>query len=378
VSLPVTAKVAGSTRRGFGSRIRMGMYDRYQVQVNDPYCRLVAQVFVIPGERLQMSVQEAQDALETDFRHHVTWPGLGGAAYRPRPGHYLHDVLTTLRRAGEPAIVVNGNNVGWWGNQFVIRGRRLVYKRKGPLFDDGFLHEHADGTHPFFSASSNGFRITDFRLRFTARAVNDTQEIDLRATRSLPRDALSGFPLLRDGRAVWKEHGDRAWDPGLLFDLGPLRAERQETIREVVRSLLDSGESDLVRHSMTVIGVNVERNVVLLVVERSERSRGMTVAEAAEFLRRRFAVRDAIVLGAAGDAQLATTDEGFLTAPFVAPYARAVAKQIPNDLLCHGLKNQTQFARPIPCYVILRPTGAGSPLPPPPELRPWIAPIGIA
>ncbi|MBL8927273.1 MAG: hypothetical protein JNM77_13700 [Pseudonocardia sp.] len=67
------------------------------------------------------------------------------------------------------------------------------------------------------------------------------------------------------------------------------------------------------------------------------------------------------MLGAAGDSQLATTEEGFLTVPFVADYARSAARRIADDLLCDELKGQPAYARPVPCYVLFRaspePTG---------------------
>ncbi len=58
------------------------------------------------------------------------------------------------------------------------------------------------------------------------------------------------------------------------------------------------------------------------------------------------------MLGAAGDSQLATTAEGFLTVPFVADYARSAARPVPDDLLCDELKGQPAHARPVPCYVL--------------------------
>ena len=84
----------------------------------------------------------------------------------------------------------------------------------------------------------------------------------------------------------------------------------------------------------------------------------MTVAEAAELLSRRFAVRDAIVLGAAGDAQLATTEEGVLTQPVVASYAQPSARRVPDRLLCEGLRDREVWARPVPSYVEFRITAA--------------------
>lgn len=365
MSLPVRS-AEGETFRTFGHRVAIGGYDRYQVR--DPRGPLVAQVLVIPQSRLELTVQADRAALELDFRNCVTRPDLPGAEYRPRPGYYLSDVLRDLRGSDESAILVNGNNVGWWGNQFVIRGRRLVYKRKGPIFDDGLLHEYARGAHAFFSsAGTNGFRIANLTLNCRTRKVDDSWEIDLRPTGGLPRVGLSGFPLIRNGRPEWRQSAELAWDPGLLFDLGPLREEDPPTIRAVVRSLLDAGEQP-VRHSMTVIGLGVDGDVVLLVAERSARSRGINLAEAADLLRRHFSVRDALVLGAAGDAQLATTAEGFLTAPLVAPYARAAARPIPPDQFCHGLGVDQAWARPVPCFVLLRLSNICRPPAAPPRL----------
>jgi len=105
---------------------------------------------------------------------------------------------------------------------------------------------------------------------------------------------------------------------------------------------------------MTVVGIDACRQIVLLVVEQSQNSRGMTVAEAADLLSRRFAVRDAIVLGAAGDAQLATTEEGVLTEPVVASYAEHAAQQIPDHLLGETLRGRVIRARPVPSYVEFR------------------------
>jgi hypothetical protein len=333
-------------------RLRTDWYERCQVSHQEQ--KLVAQVLVIPRDRLSMSVREDQTVMDLDFRHTVTRPDLVGAAYRERPGLYLTDVLCGLRSTTSPAILFNGNNVGWWGNQFVIRRKQLRFKSKGPIFDDGDLPTHASGRHAFFLPASRGFQIVDIELEGKKVSVDDTGEMDLRALRDLPRCGLSGFPLIRNGERAWQKNGEKAWDPGLLFQLGGLRGDGYRAISELVRELLDAGEQ-LVRHPMTVIGLNQDDNVVLLVVEKSWRSRGLNVAEAARLLRRHFAVRDAIVLGAAGDAQLATTTEGFLTVPLVAPYAHDVARPIPDDMLSSGLGGAV-FARPVPCYVVLRPS----------------------
>jgi hypothetical protein len=346
----------------FAAHVKPDGYERFQVssQIGNPQCQLVAQVLVIPKELFGMTVREDQQVIDIDFRRTVTRPDLAGAAYQQRPGQYLTDVLRDLRESSTPAVLLNGNNVGWWGNQFVIRRRQLRFKPKGPIFDDGDLPAHVSGEHAFFLHGPSGFQIVDIKLEGKARAAGDTSEMDLRALRALPRCGLSGFPLIRHGKAVWERNGEKAWDPGLLFDLGASRLDTHRVIREFVRTLIDAGER-LARHPMTVIGLDGEGRVVLLVVEKSHRSRGITVAEAARLLRRRFDVRDAIVLGAAGDAQLATTAEGFLTVPLVAEYARSAARTIPDDLLCDELKGQPVYARPVPCYVLLRPHGAEAP-----------------
>jgi hypothetical protein len=331
---------------------RTEWYERCQVGHQEQ--KLVAQVLTIPGDRLGMTVREDQTVMDLDFRHIVTRPDLVGAAYRDRPGHYLTDVLGKLRSSSAPAILFNGNNVGWWGNQFVIRRKQLRFKPKGPIFDDGDLPTHASGRHAFFLPNSRGFQIVDIELEGTKVTTDDTGEMDLRALRPLPRCGLSGFPLIRNGERVWQQNGEKAWDPGLLFKLGGLRKDGYSAISELVRGLLDAG-AELVRHPMTVIGLDQDDNVVLMVVEKSWRSRGLNVAEAARLLRRHFGVRDAIVLGAAGDAQLATTTEGFLTVPLVAPYAHDVARPIPDHMLSSGLGGAVS-ARPVPCYVVLRPS----------------------
>jgi hypothetical protein len=346
----------------FAAHVRTDGYERYQVsnQIGNPQCQLVAQVLVIPKDLFGMTVREDQEVIDLDFRHIVTRSDLAGDAYQQRPGQYLADVLHDLRESGTPAILLNGNNVGWWGNQFVIRRRQLRFKPKGPIFDDGDLPNHVSGDHAFFLHGPSGFQIVDIKLHGTKRPAGDTSEMDLRALHALPRCGLSGFPLIRHGRAVWEPNGEKAWDPGLLFDLGASRLDTHRVIREFVRTLIDAGER-LARHPMTVIGLDSEGRVVLLVVEKSHRSRGITVSEAARLLRRRFDVRDAIVLGAAGDAQLATTAEGFLTVPLVADYARSAARTIRDDLLCDELKGKPVHARPVPCYVLLRPHGVDVP-----------------
>lgn len=220
-------------------QVRADWYQRYQVGHQEQ--KLVAQVLILPGDRMGMSVREDQTVMGVDFRHTVTRPDLADlAAYRQRPGLYLTDVLGKLRTERAPAILFNGNNVGWWGNQFVIRRKQLRFKSKGPIFDDGELPAHVSRRHAFFLPGPSGFQIVEIELHGTKVDVGDTGEMDLRALRDLPRCGLSGFPLIRNGQRVWQQNGEQAWDPGLLFQLGGLRGDGYRAISEFVRGLLDA------------------------------------------------------------------------------------------------------------------------------------------
>lgn len=341
----VGPRVRRKPRYGFVQTLHYVGYSRHIRRDADG--ALSAQVMVLAGNRVRMQVKAAGEALEFDFRRQSIRPDLS-AEYCRRPGFYLQDVLQQLISDRRRAVLLNGNNIGYWGNQFVIDGGELIYKPKGPLFDDGRLHAHATGDYAFF-LDANGFSIADLKLFGTRSSQNS--DVNITAGRSLPSCGISGFPLVRAGRAVWREHGELAWDPGLLFDLGPLRGDQYSEIRTYVRQLLDEG-AELARHPMTVVGVDSERNIVLLVVTRTKRSFGLSVAQAAELLMDQFDVSDAIVLGAAGDAQLASTEEGFLASPYVASYASTAAKSIPADLLSRELRDGDVRARPVPSYVL--------------------------
>lgn len=343
---------AGFSVRQFGARGPARSYDRFLVRYEQS--RLIAQVIIVTQDRLRMSVHAHDDALAVDFATHQVTDPTHMDNYRDRPGFYLHERLARLLRAGISAILLNGNNIGYWGNQFVIQNGELKYKRRGPIFDDGRLEVHTTAKHAFFVGDDSGFRIESLALVGTQRENGRTLvDVVVGGDGHLPRYGLSGFPILREGRRVWEEHAEYAWDPGLLYDFGRIRDVSAGQLRQMVRERVTS-KTPLARHPMAVVGIDARRQVVLLVVERSNQSRGMTVAEAADLLSRRFAVRDAIVLGAAGDAQLATTEEGVLTDPFVAPHAKHVARRIPDALLGEALRGRAVWARPVPSYVEFR------------------------
>ena len=278
-----------------------------------------AQILLIPPADVDMDIRVDRETLAADWRKEVSRPDLVVPQTRTRPGIHLSAVLQELVDNGERAILFNGNNVGWWGNQHVIRDGKLEYKTRGPIFDDELLHEHVRGRHAFLVSTPSGFAIRRLTLSAT-RCGPASDEIELRAKEPLPGFGLSGFPLLRDYKTVWQTSARHAWDPRLLFDVRPPRGAGRWHIRKEIQAQLKKG-APLVRHALTVVGVDLWGRLVLL-VDRAvrpgrghDRRRGGTPAPGGD-----FQVGDAIVLGAAGDAQLATTEEGFLTAPLVEPH----------------------------------------------------------
>ena len=110
-------------------------------------------------------------------------------------------------------------------------------------------------------------------------------------------------------------------------------------------------DAPLARHPMTVIGLDQRGDIVLLVVERSQRSPGMTVAEAADFLGERYRVQDAIVLGAAGDAQWRRPTRASSWNLGSHGYAKDAARPVRPDLVHPALRRRGLWARPVPSYV---------------------------
>jgi hypothetical protein len=106
----------------------------------------------------------------------------------------------------------------------------------------------------------------------------------------------------------------------------------------------------------------------------------MTVAEAADLLWRRFGVWDALVLGAA-EIPSSQPLQKVPDRPARRPYAREVARRIPDELLSKELSAEAPYARPVPSYVVLHLAQDFVPSLPPPPLPPLSAsaiPIGMA
>lgn len=304
-----------------------------------------------------MDVDVDVDALCVDFRYESTRADVPGR-YRRRPGIHLADRLDELVAVGAGAVLVNGNNVGWWANQFVIRGNALLHKERGPIFDDGDLAQHISGRHRFFCWSGGRFNVKEILLEAMLLGDLDTVVAAIgEGWTARPDAALSGIPVLLDGEPVWQDNMRHAWDPRLVFEVGRLvGVTRRDTLR-MIRQHRAAG-TPLARHPMTAIGVDRDGCAIVAVVEQSKRSRGISLAGMTALLER-FAVRDAVVLGAAGDTQLATTAEGFLVAPLVAPYARAASRRVPTRWRHGDLGSAPVYARPVPSTVIFTKLAAG-------------------
>lgn len=328
------------------------LYRRFLIE--DPG-RFFAQVLVVPGADVQMRVRASRMALDVDFRTESTRPDVPGRQ-RPRPGFRLVDKLKEAHSKGTSRILFNGNNVGYWGNQFVVEARELRGKRRGPIFDDKRLADHVAHRFSFFGWSPSGFSLKPISLQsFSGGAYDDTGIDVLPAFGSppLPVWAVSGFPLVKAGLPVWQEHVCDAWDSRLLFDVGRMIGTSHERVVADIVRRHSAGEPQ-VRHPLTTVGVDEKGDAIIMVVEQSVRSRGLSIAEAAERMRGLGAV-DAIALGAAGDAQLATTNEGFLVAPLVDDHVRTVSPPIPERFRSPELADLPLAARPIPCIVSIEP-----------------------
>ena len=233
------------------------------------------------------------------------------------PGHYRdgrESSLPTDSRSslwGGRAVLVNGNNIGYWANQFAVRRDNLLHKERGPIFDDGDL----DGTreaHTLLLLVRRRFGVRGDSARSGADGGLDTVVAVIHDTyHSEPTRRSPASPVLRRKAmpvAVGPPGTGVGPPPGL--EVGRLVGSPAGDRRSLVRRHLGPPAAPLARIPMTAVGVDRDGLAVLAVVEQSTRSRGISLAGMAEScsLRRGRAV----VLGAAGDAQLATTDGGFL------------------------------------------------------------------
>lgn len=334
----------------------------YRSQLYTRYCLhrpgLFAQVLLLPGDACRMEVQADKETLDVDFRRESTRPDVPGEP-RSRPGYRIADELDMARRQNDRRILFNGNNVGYWGNQFVADQAALVYKARGPIFDDDDMVRHAGGDHTFFCWSERGFSVADHGVDADWADAHSGISLYPADWITFPHTGLSGYPLVRDGIAVWAEHRSGAWDPNLLYDVGRLTGVGRADVERDIVERTRAGEQ-LMRHPLTAVGVDRAGNAVVLVAEKSGRSAGISVAEAAQMLCD-LGATDAVALGAAGDAQIATTAEGFLTAPLVAPHVRHAALPLGRRHKSPYLADMVVAARPVPCLVSIGHRGVTEP-----------------
>ncbi|MDQ2709169.1 MAG: phosphodiester glycosidase family protein [Actinomycetota bacterium] len=336
---------------------RTDIYTRHTyIRTRPAYRRLFAQVLVLGAAGCTMTVQASPEALGVDFRSQSIRPDVPGNPL-PRPGFQIADELKQARLDGRSSLLFNGNNIGYWGNQFVIESGRFGAKEKGPIFDDKKLADHAHGRFMFFSWSESRFRITEIDLRAVAR---DPESSGIGFVQPLSSDApkvgLSGFPLVRRGESVWRNELAQAWDPRLLYNVGKLvGVDRADVLKEI--NARAAARAPLARHAMTLVGVNDGGDAIVVVVEKSEqRSDGVSVAGAARLMLE-LGARHAIALGAAGDAQLASTDEGFLVSPLIEPHSRGCARDVERRLRGRDVDGMEVAARPVPCLVTIEGNG---------------------
>ena len=337
---------------------------RRQMLVRDRKPRCLVQVVSLQATApVETMLKYDRRVLEFDFRSRAVRADVGRTA-EPRPGIYLHEELDAIRSSGRESLLLNGNNLGYWGNQYLVDGSGLdgsglVWKARGPIFDDGQLELYASSTtHTFLcadrreNASQGDLRKDAFsfaQIGFSAgRRMEDSGVWLKPRTPELPRAAISGLPLLSAGKPVWRSHIADAWDPRLIFDGEAIVGkDRSGILEEFTRNTLKS--SQLARHALTVVGLTKRRQLSVLVAEKSRRSEGLTIDQMAE-LASSVGLVDAIVLGAAGDAQIGSTAEGILVEPLVGNHVVASARTVPAHLLDEKrLRLRKVKARPVPC-----------------------------
>ena len=254
-----------------------------------------------PGHALRSSVIPGMPAddgrlppirmsIKVDFRTtHGARRDLGGDKVpAPDPGSTCRMSSLVTRADGRSVVPSsNGNNVGYWGNQFVI--------------DYGEFPLQAPRARCSTTGSSCGcMRPARPRLLLRSQWLSDHQSC---GGRKPPvgrghRVGLSARP--RTGRAAslrtvgFPPAAERPGDlarprparlgPALCCSTprGSLPRGRYDytMLRSVIEELV-ACDAPLARHPMTVIGLDQRGDIVLLVVERSQRSPGMTVDEAA-------------------------------------------------------------------------------------------------
>jgi hypothetical protein len=165
----------------------------------------------------------------------------------------------------------------------------------------------------------------------------------------IPTTAISGYPLILDSREVWQGAIEEAWDPKLVYYVGDLFGVGQGEIRVRVQQA-HASKKELVRHGLTILGLNAANHPMVVVVEESPtESRGVSLGEAAQIMKS-VGVHNAIVLGGKGDVQLVSTLEGVIACPFVATHDLDWARPVDNLNYKEYIVPRDARERPVPGF----------------------------
>lgn len=308
-----------------------------------------------PQSVLRMWVGADQEALDLDFEFQSPRRDIPGRAYVRRPGFFLSRLTRVLRDMLGSCVVMNGNNIGYWGNQFLIVNEKLVYKKTACLFYDpldtlagqyAFIVQLLDGT--FVARWIDMEDSPESTQRIAIRPRNTDQVHGVRA-------GISGYPLIRSGTIVWKDHVSQAWDPKLLYHIGDPSVLTSQVISGRLVVAHETGQP-LQRHGLTFLALDACGNLYAYVVAEQEGfSRGINVDEASQILTQ-LGMRDAIVLGGKGDAQLVGGQEGVLIRPLMSAHDLDSARPIdyldvdPSRLVGQEREDKL-LERPVPSFV---------------------------
>ena len=292
-------------------------------------------------------------ALNLDFEKQSPRPDIPNREYVKRPGFYISQTAYLLKNIVGDCTRTNGNNIDYWGNQFIINNRALIYKIKTPLFYDEeysltdkyyFITQQTDGNKlKIVEITDKGFSNFGLRLEVSTSTPIDTIS-----------SGISGYPLLSNGQAIWHEHIQQAWDPKLLYYIGNVN---DITITEIVKRLdySFSQKDNLQRHALTFLCINKAGNLCILVISEGKPYRGVNIQEATNILLD-LDILDAIVLGGKGDVQLINTKEGVLIQPLASPHDKDSLQSIIDDdfqFKFENLENKNIIAeRPVPSIVV--------------------------
>jgi hypothetical protein len=225
--------------------------------------------------------------------------------------------------------VFNGNNIGYWPNQFAVQCSNLISKTVEPIFFDPRIDLTDD--YVFLAQTAAGEYVVRHRklvqLRIPPEAGYELRMLPLVNEPEWP-SAFSGYPVLLDGRRVWQDYISHAWDGKLLYNVGDVASLPQKEVRARLYAEMTSNPKALMRHAMTILGIDNDGQLTVATFEEGAPGANGVTIEQAGIILQDLGVSDAIVLGAKGDAQLATSYEGPLVTPLISSHDADSARQV--------------------------------------------------